>query len=132
MKCIGCGLKLRGKKIDYDYSNKSFSGVTIECKSYSCKKCDKEYIDLGDDHEINRQICDLLLRQDILKRTQLRYIIEQVFCESLFQFAKRMKQNPSFIKELIHSKKILSQELSDQIMKMIFLKFKTPTIRLEG
>lgn len=130
MKCIGCGLKLRGKKIDYDYSNKSFSGVTIVCKKYECKKCAKEYIDLGDDHELNTQICDLLLQQDILNRNQLKYIIDQVFCESLFQFAKRVNQNPGFIKDLINSKKILSKTLSDQIMKLIFLRFKTPIITI--
>jgi hypothetical protein len=131
MKCPGCSLNLRGKKIDYDYSDKSFIGAVILCKSYSCKKCNKEYFYLGDDYEINRQICDLILTQDLLRRNQLKYIVDQIFCESIFCFAKRINQNPEFVKDLISYKKIISKPLSDQIMKMIFLKFKTPSIMVQ-
>lgn len=131
MKCPKCEKVLRGKKDSYDYSDKSFEGVSIDCKKYECKKCKNTFYDLGDDDDINRQICDLLLQQKTLQRKQLKYIIEQVFDESIFQFAKRIKTNPTHLKGLINSKKILSQELSDKISEKIYLKFKTPTITLE-
>ncbi len=131
MKCPKCEKVLKGKKASYDYSAQSFDGVSIDCKKYECKKCKEVFFDLGDDHDIHTQICDLLLQQKTLQRKQLKFIIEQVFDESVFQFAKRIKTNPTHLKELINSRKILSQELSDKICEKIYLKFKTPTITLE-
>lgn len=132
MNCLNCDKKLRAKKVDYDYSNKSFQGVIIECREYHCKACNKTFTDLGENHEINKQICEILLTQDILARNQLGYIFKQVLNMSVFQVAKRIGTNPQHLNDVIKFKKILSQNLSDQISELIFLEFKRPTITVSN
>lgn len=132
MNCINCEKKLRAKKIDYDYSSKSFEGVIIECREYYCKACNKTYVDLGENHDINKQICEILLTQDILKRNQLGYIFKQVLNMSVFQVAKRICTNPQHLNDVIKFKKILSQSLSDQISELIYLEFKSPRITVSN
>jgi hypothetical protein len=132
MKCPHCDLKLKGKKTDYDYSLKTFDGLIVECKKYYCKKCIKEFIDLGDDAELKKQIVESILSQSVLARSQLRYIIEQIFEMSVFQFSGLIKENPSFINDVIKRFRPLSQELSDKIQDQIFIKFKTPTITISA
>lgn len=131
MNCPHCDLKLRGKKTDYDYSNKSFDGLIIQCKKYYCKKCIKEFIDLGCDHELKKQIAESILSQPEINRGQLRYIIEQIFELSVFEFSKLIKSNPSYINDIMKRFRPLSQDLSDTIMRQIFIKFKTPKIVFE-
>ena len=132
MNCPKCNKKLRGKKVVVDYSSKSFDGVSVEAKEYKCKPCDETFIDYGDDHEINRQICEMLLQNDAISRKHLKYLMNNVFQENMFEFAKRIETTPQHLKALIQLKKIMSDDLKDNIAFELIKKFNAVTIRLEG
>ena len=131
MKCTKCEKPVKGKKEQFDYSKESFNGVTVEVKRYVCKHCKNEFIEFPYNHDINKQICELLLTQDVLKRNQLGYIFKQILNMSVFQVAKRIGTNPQHLNDVIKFKKILSQNLSDQISELIFLEFKSPRIVID-
>jgi len=131
MNCLNCDKKLRSKKVNYDYSHKSFQGVIIECREYHCKACCKTYTDLGDNHDINKQICEILLTQGILNRNQLGYVFKQILNMTVFQVAKRIGTSPQYLNDVIKFKKILSQLISDQICELIYIEFKRPSIVID-
>ena len=131
MNCLNCDKKLRSKKVNYDYSHKSFQGVIIECREYHCKACNKAYTDLGDNHDINKQICEILLTQGILNRNQLGYVFKQILNMTVFQVAKRIGTSPQHLNDVIKFKKILSQLISDQICELIYIEFKRPSIVID-
>lgn len=97
MKCINCDSKknIKAKYVTYDYSlSCGLSGVTIEnVKQYTCKQCNEQFYDLGDSHDIDRQIAELLYSVDILTGLQLRWIREHLFCLSYFELAKILDEN---------------------------------------
>lgn len=131
MKCTKCEKPVRGKKEQFDYSKESFNGVTVEVKRYACKHCKNEFVEFPDDHEINREICNFILNQGEIRREQLRYLLKNVFGESLFEFAKRCKTNPQHLKNLMDRKAIMNQELSDKIAHEIIKHFTKITVRFE-
>lgn len=130
MNCPDCSKKLRGKKEKIDYSKSSFEGVFIEAKIYRCKPCDVELIDHGDYQETNLAICEYLIQPDFLNRKHIKFIMEQVLCINIFEFAKMIKCHPQFINDLIRYRAILSKDMKDRIIKQIIYKLKQPTIEL--
>ena len=130
MKCPDCAKPLKAKKTKVDYSAESFQGVIIDAKEYTCK-CGASLIVYPDDHQINKEICEYILRQDHVMRTQIQYIMYTLFGENVFQFAVRLKIPPQHLRDLINRKKILSTEISDSIIVQLFKHFKKVNVVFE-
>ncbi len=130
MKCLKCDKKLRAKYVDYDYSDKcGIPGTTLtNIKQYTCKKCEETYHDLGSHEEINRMIADILLDQSEVQRNQIKFIREQIFKMSYFEFGELTKINPQMIKDLESKRKTLNKENSEKILTALFVKTQRPTI----
>ncbi|MEN0060238.1 MAG: hypothetical protein AAGB31_15475 [Bdellovibrio sp.] len=97
--CPLCQNKLTRTTIDYDYSKQSGISdlVLTDVDEYRCLKCDKEFVDLGDDRTLAETIADSLLELEELTNEHACFIRTHFFEETVFQFAKRIKENPRSI-----------------------------------
>ena len=125
---ICCAKKLKAKKIDHDYSAHSFPCVFIKAKFYKCSNCNQEYLDLGDDHKINKEICDYILSKGCIDRMHLKFLLKNLFGNSMFEFANAVKTTPQHLKSLILYKSMLDLGLQQRIVKAILEHFNKVTV----
>lgn len=125
---ICCSKKLKAKNINHDYSSHSFKGVFIKAKKYKCVNCNQEYLDLGLDHKINKEICNFILNQGCIHRNQLSYISKSLFNNSLIEFSHAVKSTPNHLISLINHKAILDVALQNRIAEAILRHFNKVTV----
>jgi hypothetical protein len=122
MNCPSCdNPKLsKAKRQDYDYSKESgIAGCVLKkVKVRTCKACGFSFPDETQD-QITEAITDVLLSKELLSRQDIKYIRTHFFTESYFEFGKRLKVSPTFLRELESLKKVLPVELSRKIQDEI-------------
>jgi Zn-finger nucleic acid-binding protein len=126
MKCPKCDntKKLKAKNIKYDYSAKcGIPQCFITAKEYTCPKCSNVVTDLGDVKEINEAIAEVLMRAVELTRPIIKYVRIHFFDESTFQFAKRIKMNPSVYDEIENFKRPMNEVVSLKVKEQLELYF---------
>ena len=107
--------------VDFDYSSTcGIPGVTFNgVDQYTCLNCENVIHDLGEEQAINDAITDILLGADLIPRRAVKFLRTEVFRESIFEFAARIKTSPQHLKDIEASKKILSEDLSQKIQDEI-------------
>jgi hypothetical protein len=133
VKCPKCDhpKKLRAKLVDFDYSiTCGIPGtVLVGVKQYACPKCRTVFQDLGDADAITDAITDILLAQQWLNRSAVKFIRTHLFQENYFEFSKRVGVGGQLWRDVENSKRPLTRELSQRVQDEV-IKFRSGKVRI--
>lgn len=134
MKCPKCNntKKIKGTKFTYDYSKESgIKGCLIEsAKKYTCKECKEIYFDLGDMDEVFKQMAIILCSAETLTRSHIKWIRKDYLKLTYFQFAKIVRKNPEYLKELELHKRPMTEEIQSIVQGHLARTLMTKNIKV--
>jgi hypothetical protein len=132
MKCALCDYdkRLKAKYVKYDFSKESgIDGCELsDVKQYTCPRC-KNVFHHFDMDDINKQIATILASAEALTRTHVKWIRTQFLGLDFWQFAKIVRTNPQYLKDLENHKRPMTKEIQDIVQNHLAKKLLTKKIK---